>query len=71
MTAYKLFGITLGVALIGGALQAQDWSIETFLRAIETPAHDVLMEGVQQPGSRSSHLRQTGAAVVYRKHGAR
>jgi len=50
MTAYKLFGITLGVALIGGALQAQDWSIETFLRAIETPAHDVLMEGVQQPG---------------------
>ena len=32
MTAYKLFGITLGVALIGGALQAQDWNIETFLR---------------------------------------
>lgn len=49
MTALKLFGITLGVALIGGALQAQDWSIETLLRAIETPAHDALMAGVQQP----------------------
>lgn len=48
MTVSKLAGVTLGVAMLGGTVQAQDRRIGHFHRAIETPAHETLLALLQQ-----------------------